>query len=113
MMLGMTGGGAVRLVTADGPLVVAEGIETALSLACGVLAGPVSIWAALSTSGMAKLNLPDLAGRLIVASDGDDAGRSAGRRLAERAQALGWEVGILAAPDKQDWNDVLQMEGAL
>jgi len=36
-MLGAVAGGAVRLTDGPGPLVVAEGIETALSLACGLL----------------------------------------------------------------------------
>jgi hypothetical protein len=40
MMLGAVAGGAVRLTDGPGGLVVAEGIETALSLACGLLSGP-------------------------------------------------------------------------
>ena len=40
-MLGNVSGGAVRLAKASGPLVVAEGIETALSLCCGL--PPLSI----------------------------------------------------------------------
>lgn len=36
-MLGKVMGGAVRLTDTSGPLVVAEGIETALSLASGLL----------------------------------------------------------------------------
>lgn len=111
-MLGNTAGGAVRLSLGAGLLVVAEGIETALSLASGLMRGPATIWAALSTSGMTGLRLPSRTGRLIVATDGDEAGRSAGFRLAERAAALGWEVSTLAAPDGCDWNDVLMMKGA-
>ncbi|MFC0201473.1 DUF7146 domain-containing protein [Paracoccus rhizosphaerae] len=42
-MQGASMGGAVHLVQADGPLVVAEGIETALSLASGLLRGVASI----------------------------------------------------------------------
>lgn len=52
MMLGATAGGALRLNDAHGPLVVAEGIETALSLASGLLCKPATVWAALSTSGI-------------------------------------------------------------
>lgn len=111
MMLGATAGGAVRLVQAEGPLVVAEGIETALSLASGLLRGPATIWAALSAPGIASLRLPDLPGRLTVATDGDDAGRTAGNKLAERATALGWQVSILPAPDGRDWNDILTLKG--
>lgn len=111
MMLGATAGGAVRLVQAEGPLVVAEGIETALSLASGLLRTPATIWAALSAPGIAALRLPDLPGRLTVATDGDEAGRTAGNKLAERATALGWQVSILPAPDGRDWNDILTLKG--
>lgn len=113
MMLGAAAGGAVRLIEAQGPLVVAEGIETALSLACGLLRKGVSIWAALSTSGMVGIRLPDRPHNLIVATDGDEPGRAAGTKLAERATALGWDVSMLAAPEGQDWNDVLNEEGAI
>lgn len=110
-MLGGVAGGAVRLTEGPGRLVVAEGIETALSLASGLLRGPATIWAALSTSGMAGLRLPDLPGRLTIAPDGDAAGREAAHALAERAHALGWIVSLLPAPDGRDWNDVLCMKG--
>ena len=106
-MLGGTQGGAVRLAEGPGPLVVAEGIETALSLASGLLRGPATIWAALSTSGLRGLRLPAQAGRLTIATDGDDAGRAAGRALAERAVSLGWAVSILDPGDGADFNDVL------
>lgn len=107
-MLGNCAGGAVRLIEAEGQLVVAEGIETALSLASGLLQAPATIWAALSTSGMKNLRLPASPSRLTVASDGDTAGREAAHMLAERAHGLGWRVGFLHAPDGMDWNDVLQ-----
>ncbi|MFD0979300.1 DUF7146 domain-containing protein [Tropicimonas aquimaris] len=107
-MLGSVKGGAVRLTEGDGPLVVAEGIETALSLACGPLRGPATIWAALSAGGMKALNLPEIPGRLTVASDGDAAGRAAGQELASRAHALGWSVSLLPAPEGRDWNDVIR-----
>ena len=47
-----------------GPLVVAEGMETVLSLACGLLRAPATIWAALSAPGITALRLPDIPGRL-------------------------------------------------
>ncbi|WP_246045587.1 toprim domain-containing protein [Rubellimicrobium roseum] len=106
-MLGGTAGGAVRLSNRAGQLVVAEGIETALSLASGLLSAPASVWAALSTSGMRSLRLPLAPGRLAIAPDGDEAGHAAARALAERAHALGWWVDLLPAPQGWDWNDVL------
>lgn len=110
-MLGTVAGGAVRLAEAPGRLVVAEGIETALSLASGLLRAPATVWAALSTSGLTGLALPPDPARLTIATDGDDAGRAAGHKLAERAAALGWTVSLLPAPDGRDWNDVLTAKG--
>ena len=111
MMLGACAGGAVRLLGGHRRLVVAEGIETALSLASGLLDGPTSLWAALSASGMAALRLPTgalKAGReLVVAADGDRAGREAAHALAQRATAEGWRV-LRADPGcGLDFNDVL------
>ena len=106
-MLGATAGGAVRLTDGPGRLVVTEGVETGLSLACGLLDGPAAIWASLSTSGMRGLHLPPHAGRLTIAADGDTPGRQAAHALAERAHGLGWQVGILDPGDGADWNDIL------
>ncbi len=108
MMQGPCAGGAVALSEAQGQLVVVcEGIETALSLACGLLSGPAAIWAALSTTGMRGLRLPAQPGALVIAADGDDPGRTAAQALAESAYARGWQVSLLTAPDGQDWNDFL------
>lgn len=113
-MLGRTRGGAVRLTGGTGPLVVAEGVETALSLACGLLEAHGPIWAALSTSGLAGLTLPRSAGDLVIASDGDDAGREAAQELAFRASGLGWTVKMAGAPEGRDWNDILrEMESTI
>jgi hypothetical protein len=111
MMLGAVAGGAVRLTEGLGPLVVAEGIETGLSLASGLLRTPATVWAALSTSGIRGLRLPDQSGRLTIAPDGDTVGREAANALAARAHALGWQVSLLPAPDGRDWNDILTMKG--
>ncbi|WP_276861564.1 DUF7146 domain-containing protein, partial [Haematobacter missouriensis] len=107
-MLGTVAGGAVRLTTGNGTLVVAEGIETALSLASGLLRAPATIWSTLSTSGMSGLRLPAKPGRLTIATDGDGPGQAAGNALAERAVALGWTVSLLPAPHGRDWNDILK-----
>lgn len=111
MMFGPCAGGAVRLSEAVGPLVVCEGIETGLSLLSGILSGGAAVWAALSTSGMKALELPNEPGKLIVATDGDEAGQEAGSALAMRASGLGWQVDLLPAPAGQDWNDVLIGKG--
>lgn len=106
-MLAATAGGAVRLAHGPGRLVVGEGIESTLSLLSGLLDGPATVWATLSTSGMRGLHLPPQPGRLTVACDGDEPGRAAAFALAERAHALGWAVGILDPGDGLDFNDVL------
>ena len=111
-MLGPTRGGAVWL--AEEPvarLLVTEGIETGLSLLSGLLGTPAAVWAALSAGGMRALRLPDLPqgtiGALIVAADGDEAGREAAHALTDRARRAGWRVAVRAALEGQDWNDVL------
>jgi hypothetical protein len=106
-MLGAVSGGAVRLSNGGGALVVAEGIENALSLSSGLLSAPATVWAALSANGMRRLRLPDVPGRLVVAADGDAAGRDAALSLVDRALKLGWTVFFRPAPVGMDWNDVL------
>ncbi|MDB3929342.1 toprim domain-containing protein [Paracoccaceae bacterium] len=112
-MLGSAHGGAVKLTEAHGPLVVAEGVETALSLSCGLLNKAASVWAALSTAGVQGLRLPINPSELIIASDADVAGRKAAHTLAVRADGLGWKVSLLPAPNGQDWNDVLNEKGVV
>ncbi|WP_229582889.1 toprim domain-containing protein [Paracoccus sp. S-4012] len=107
-MLGRVAGGAVRLAHGAGPLVVAEGIETALSLACGLLRSPAIVWAALSAGGMARLCLPHPPHELLIAADGDDAGCAAAEALGKRAASLRWVVRLRTAPDGRDFNDVLR-----
>ncbi len=109
MMLGPCCGGAVRLSAGAGPLVVCEGIETGLSL-LDSLGGSPRVWAALSTSGLKRLALPETAGELILAPDGDGAGRLAAKMLAARARRAGWSVTTMDAPDGMDWNDVAREE---
>lgn len=107
-MLGSVLGGAVHLTACAGNrLVISEGIETGLSLACGLLWEPANIWAALSTSGMKAIRLPEQAGRLTIAIDGDSAGRLAGEALARDATAKGWSVKMSEPPDGYDFNDLL------
>lgn len=112
MMLGPCAGGAVRLSETTGPLVVCEGVETGLSLLSGLLSRSHTVWAALSTSGVKGLTLPPRPGELILAADGDRPGRVAAASLAYTANARGWQISMMQAPDGQDWNDILQQGGA-
>lgn len=107
-MLGAAGGGAVRLAPGSN-LIVGEGIESTLA-ALTLHDGPAGAWAALSTSGLRGLRLPDQPGRLTIATDGDEPGRAAAVALAERAHAAGWAVAIADPGDGLDWADVLQAE---
>lgn len=109
-MLGHCAGGSVRLSSGSQALLVAEGLETSLSL-CDALGNDFATWASLSTAGMSKLVLPEprtFNASLIVALDGDRAGHAAGQRLAARARAAGWMVEMISAPDGLDFNDVAQ-----
>jgi Toprim domain len=107
LMLGATAGGALRLSGGASRLAVAEGIESALSLLCGLLAMPAIVWAALSTSGMRSLRLPEPIGQLVIAGDGDKPGREAVHVLANRAHALGWHVSLIDPGEGADFNDIL------
>ncbi|MEC9433956.1 MAG: toprim domain-containing protein [Pseudomonadota bacterium] len=110
-MLGPVAGGAARLSDGPGPLVVAEGIETALTVLDDLAGLRPRVWAGLSASGVAGLRLPRDAGELVVAPDAEPAGRAAAQALADRADALGWRVRVLPPPeDASDWNDVAQAE---
>lgn len=104
-MLGSVKGGGVRLRSGDGVLIVAEGIETALSL--GEAISGAAVIAALSATGVENLRLPTCAGELVIGADGDAAGRRAARELAMRAARAGWQVRTMIAPAGHDWNDVL------
>ncbi len=106
MMLGPCGGSAVRLSGGRGPLVVAEGIETALSLLSALPDTRPRVWAALSTSGMVNLALPSDPGELVIAPDGDTPGMKAAAQLADRACAAGWHVRVMDCPAGHDWNDL-------
>ena len=109
-MLGSCRGGAVRLSEGRTGLVVCEGIETGLSL-CDEIEG-YAVWAALSTSGVVALRLPEpkqFNRHLLIACDGDAAGRKSGQALAERSARSGWAVELVSAPDGQDFNDLAQI----
>lgn len=109
MLLGTSAGGHVTLKTGPGPLCIAEGIETTLALPHLFSGEPMTLWAALSAVNMRTLRLPGTPGHLVIAADGDTAGRDAADTLASRARDFGWTVEIQTAPDGLDWNDVWRM----
>ena len=106
---GPVGGGAVRLGTIqpDDWLIIAEGIETTLSV---MQATGLAGWAALSASGMARLILPSEARMVVIVADHDanGSGDRAARTAAERWVGEGRRVRIALAPEPgTDFNDVL------
>jgi putative DNA primase/helicase len=104
MMLGPAHGGAVRLGAMDDALMIGEGIETCLS-ACQVLGVPA--WAALSTSGMRALVLPERIRDVIILADGDDAGESAALGCARFWARGSRRIRIARPPRGLDFNDLL------
>jgi hypothetical protein len=64
-------------------------------------------WAALSTSGLRALELPDDVRDVIVLADGDDPGEMAARNCALRWRRGGRRIRIARPPKGLDFNDVL------
>ena len=104
MMFGPCRGGAVRLATAGGVLMVGEGIETCLA---AMQATGHPAWAALSTSGLRVLDLPSDIREVIVLADGDEPGEAAARDCAWRWRREGRRVRIARPHQGMDFNDML------
>jgi putative DNA primase/helicase len=103
-MLGPCAGGAVRLGPIAGCIMVAEGIETALS---AMQATGHTAYAALSASGLRTLELPAEAREVVVLADGDKPGEVAARATALRWKGEGRRVRIARPPQGMDFNDML------
>lgn len=110
MMLGPTKGGAVRLSPIGTKLILAEGIETALSC---LYATNIPTWSCLSASGMMDVVVPplEITQEIIICADGDAAGQKAADKLAERLHRAGYIVRMALPPQGQDFNDILRGEG--
>ena len=104
MALGAIGAGAVRLAAATEELVLAEGIETALSV---LQATGKPVWACLGTSGLKAVILPPEVKIVTIAADGDEAGEKAAQEAARRFYLEGREVKIARPPAGMDFNDLL------
>jgi putative DNA primase/helicase len=108
--LGPIAGGAVQLATIQLGrwTLIAEGLETALSVAqsCGLPA-----WAALNAGGIRNLVLPAEARMVLICSDNDPngTGQRASQSAADRFLAEGRRVRIALPPEPGvDFNDVLR-----
>jgi putative DNA primase/helicase len=104
MMLGPFRGGVVRLGEPTDTLMVGEGIETCLA---AMQASGHPAWAALSTSGLRALELPEGVRDVIVLADGDEPGEAAARDCGSRWKRQGRRVRIARPPIGMDFNDVL------
>jgi putative DNA primase/helicase len=104
MMLGPCRGGAVRLAPAGDVLMVGEGIETCLA---AVQATGDPAWAALSASGLKRLDMPESVRDVIILADGDKPGEEAARYAARRWNRQGRRVRIARPPRGMDFNDML------
>ena len=102
--LGSTAGGAVRLGEPEhGHLLVCEGIE---STAAAMVLFDLPGWAAIATSGLTAIELPEHVIDVVIAADRDAAGLKAAAALARRLEAEGADVEI-RRPHKGDFNDAL------
>jgi len=81
-IIGSMRGGAIRLHIAQDTLLVAEGIETALSAGRRFRA---PAWSLLSAVNMAKWEPPTGVRKLLIAGDSNQAGQDAAFELARRA----------------------------
>jgi putative DNA primase/helicase len=106
MALGPIRGGAVRLASATKAVVVAEGIETALSV---LQATGRPTWAALGAQQLAAIEIPPGIEEVIIAADADDPGEHAARQAAQEFLRKGLRVKI-AMPSEHglDFNDLLR-----
>lgn len=100
---------AVRLPGRE-PLVLCEGVETALSV---WQATGQEVWACLGISNIGRAPVPANA-TVIVARDGDLPGSKAEGQMARASSMLaqrGMTVLLATPPEEQDFNDVLVREG--
>lgn len=111
-MLGACSGGHLRIDDYGPKLVIAEGIETALSVkkACPGL----PVWAALSLGNMGA-QVPKAVTELILCADGDNKDQKAADAVLAKAAALhaqtGRTVRIARPPAGKDFNDVVVGRG--
>jgi putative DNA primase/helicase len=104
--LGPIRGGAVRFAKAGDVLALTEGIEDALSF---LQATNIPTWAALGTSNLSRVELPDVVREVIIAADGDEPGERAANAAAQRFVGEGRRVRIVRPPAGYiDFNDALQ-----
>lgn len=103
MSLGTLRGGAVRLRGDIDRLVLAEGIETTLSVMQSMC---ISAWSCLSAGGLEGVQVPATVSGVVIAGDADERGRQAANRLCERLRREGRTVSVVYPPEGKDFNDM-------
>lgn len=103
---GALNGAAIRLHEAGEKLLIAEGIETALS-ASQIFGIPA--WSAINAGGMEKVIIPEFVKEVIICADRDlnYTGQSAAYNLAKRLTTAGLKVEVRLPDIEGDWNDIL------
>ncbi len=104
MSLGPCRGGAARLAPAGETLALAEGVETGLAVQ---QATGLPTWAVLGASNLKTVIPPPFVRELVIAADGDAAGRAAAQAAGERWAQVGYRVRVADPGDGVDWLDVL------
>jgi DNA primase len=98
----------VRLAHAGETLVLAEGIETALTI---LEATSIPVWATLGTSGLRGIIVPQTVRTIVLAVDNDQAGIEAARDATARFIKEGRTVKQVLPPENcKDFNDYKQRE---
>lgn len=109
MSLGQVAGGAIRLAPPAAELVVAEGLEDALTLQQEI---GRAAWAAAGASMLAAMRFPDLVQRVAIGGDNDDAGTEAAEKAAQAFASRGLEARTFyPLPGFKDFSDELQGKG--
>ena len=106
-VMGKLSGGYMPFGEIGNILILAEGIETALSL---YTMFQTPVWATLSANNMANIMLPPLplAQTVYIAQDNDGAGRQAAHKAADKSWREGRRVVLMNPPDNlNDFNDYL------
>ncbi len=107
--LGPVRGGAVRLKPPVRRVAIAEGLETALSVAAAC--PEITVWAALSAGGLEALRLPRGVAEVIVLADADPPGLEAAARAVRRFKRAGLKSACAVPPKAgADFNDMLRKE---
>jgi putative DNA primase/helicase len=105
MSLGPVKGHSVHLGEGGNTLIIAEGIETALSI-MQLYGAPA--WATLSASNLPNVIIPDTYAEIIIAADHDPVGLAAAEKLRLRLTLQRRKVTILKPKNlNSDFNDVL------